>query len=101
MEKRENKSTGCYGFQCHNESGQIYWKQCNKTNEVCENDQCVIMKEEVTYSVENEVEGINATDLNMTVIQIAISNLTDIDEDIIRIRVDIDEIMKLFVLLSY
>ena len=48
MEKRENatlwesKTTGCYEFQCHNESGPMYWKQCNKTNEVCENDQCVI-----------------------------------------------------------
>ena len=93
MKKRENatiwerKTTGCYEFQCHNESGPIYWKQCNKSDEVCENDQCII-REEVTYSVEIEVEGINVTDLNITEIQTTTSNLTGIESDKLRIRVD-------------
>ena len=87
MEKRENatlwesKTTGCYEFQCHNESGPMYWKQCNKTNEVCENDQCVVIKKEVTYSVEIEVDGINVTELNITEVQNIICNLTGIDSN--------------------
>ena len=97
MTKRENatiwesKTTGCYEFQCHNDSGPIYWKQCNKTDEICENDHCIVTKEEVTYSVEIEVDGINVTDLNMTEIQTTISDLTGIDEGKIRIRVDIND----------
>ena len=97
MEKRENatkwesKSNGCYEFQCHNDIGPIYWKQCNKTDEVCENDKCVVVKEEVTYYVEIEIDGIDETDLNMTEIQITISNLTGIEEDKIRIQVDTND----------
>ena len=96
MEKRENatmwesKSNGCYEFQCHNDSGPIYWKQCNKTDEVCEKDQCVVMKE-VTYYIEIEVDGIDATNVNMTEIQITISDLTGIEEDKLKIHFDSNE----------
>ena len=86
----KNKSNGCYEFQCHNESGPIYWKHCNKTDEVCENDQCVI-KEEVTYYVEIEVNGIDVSDLNMTEIQQTISNLTNIKADKVRIQVETND----------
>ena len=91
IQKRENatiwesKSNGCYEFQCHNESGPMYWKQCDKSDDVCENGQCVT-KKEVKYSVEIEVEGINVTDLNMTEIQSTISDLSGIEEDKLRIR---------------
>ena len=89
--KWESKRNECYEFQCHNESGPIFWKQCNRTDEVCENDQCVIVKEEVTYSVEIEIDGIDVSDLNMTEIQITISNLTGIEEDKLRIRFDTND----------
>ena len=96
MDKRENatiwesKTTECYEFQCNIDSGPIYWKQCNKSDKVCENDQCVT-REEVTYYVEIEVDGINVTDLNMTEIQDTISDLTGIEEDKIRIRVETND----------
>ena len=108
MEKRdnasewENRTTGCYEFQCHNESGPIYWKQCNKTNEICENGQCV-MEEEVTHSVVIEIETTDVIDFSMTEIQNTISNLTGIEEDRIRIRVitnDENEIVKIVVVVD-
>ena len=89
----EDKSNGCYEFKCHNESGPIYWKQCNSTDKierVCENNQC-INKEEMMFFVEIDVEGIHLSNLNMTEIQHTISNLTDIEADKLRIRVDINE----------
>ena len=86
----EDRSNGCYEFQCLHEGGPVYWKQCNKTNQICENDQCVT-KEEVLYSVVIEVEGIDVTNMNMTEIQRTISNLTNIDTDKIRIRVEVNE----------
>ena len=55
--------TACYEYQCHNDSGAIYWKQCNNTNEitrVCENDQCIEVKPEndgEKYIVEIEGSG--------------------------------------------
>ena len=107
LEKRENatiwesKTTGCYEFQCHNDSGPIYWKQCNKTDEVCENDKCVVAKEELPYYVEIEVEGINVTDLNMTEIQNTISDLIDMEVDEIRIRVETnDEVIRIIVIVN-
>ena len=99
MKKRENatiwesKSNACYEYQCYNDSGPIYWKQCNstdKTKNVCENDQCVDNKEMIVY-VEIDVEGIDLTNLNMTEIQSTISNLTNIETDKLRIRVDIND----------
>ena len=75
---------------------------CNKTNEVCENDQCVNVKE-VTYYVEIEIDGVNVTDFSMTEIQSAISNLTGIEEDQIRIRVDtndINEVIRIIVIVD-
>ena len=45
MDKRDNstewesKSNACYEYQCHNDSGAIYWKECNNTDNterVCE-----------------------------------------------------------------
>jgi len=41
--------------------------------------------------VEIEVIGINVTDLNMTQIRSELSNLTNINEDDLRIRVNVDE----------
>ena len=76
----ESKTTGCYEFQCHNNSGPIYWKQCSEADEVCENDQCVA-NDEVTLYVEIEVEGIDVTDFKMTEIQNTISDLTGIEAD--------------------
>ena len=99
---RESKTTGCYEFQCHNDSGPIYWKQCNKTDEVCENDQCVV-KEEVTCSVVIEGDGIDTSDLNMTEIQSTISDLTGIEEDKLRIRFetnDNDEVIRIIVIVD-
>ena len=96
MEKRENatiwesKSNGCYEFQCHNDSGPIFLKQCNNANEVCENDQCVV-KEEVPYYVEIEMEGISVNDLNINEIQTTLSDLTGIEMDKLRIRFDTNE----------
>ena len=43
------------------------------------------------YSVEIEVDGINLSDLNMTEIQITINNLTGIEADKLRIRVDTND----------
>ena len=43
------------------------------------------------YIVEIDVEGIDITNLNMTEIQNVISNLTDIETDKLRIRVDMNE----------
>ena len=108
MEKRENatiwesKTTGCYEFQCHNDSGPVYWKKCNKTDEICENDQCVV-KKEVTYYVEIEVDGIDVTELNTTEIRSAISDLTGIEEGKLRIRVETnekDEIIRIIVVVD-
>ena len=45
----------------------------------------------MTYSVEIEVDGLDLTELNMTEIQITISNLTGIETDKLRIRVDIND----------
>jgi len=99
----EDKSNGCYEYQCHNESGGIYWKECNSTDEterVCENDQCIIKKEEI-YTVEIEVEGIDLTNLNMTEIRSTISNLTNIEVIKLRIRVVLnakDEVITIIVI---
>jgi len=108
MEKRENatkwerKTNECFEFLCSFESGPIYWKQCNKTDEVCENNQCVTMGE-VTFAVEIEVEGIILTDLNMTEIRCTISDLTNTEPERIRIRVDTnsnDEIVRIIVIVN-
>jgi len=93
----ESKSNGCYVYECHNNSGGIYWKECNSTKEtekVCENDQCIDLeseKEEEVFHVEIEVEGIDLTNLNMSEIQNTISELTNIEKDKLRIRVDLNE----------
>ena len=110
MEKRENatfwerKTTECYEFQCNNESGPVYWKQCNKSGEVCENDVCVVKKEEKKYSVIIEViNGIHLTDFKMTEIRSVISNLTNIDADKINIRINTnekDEIIEIIVIVN-
>jgi len=95
IEKRDNasiwerKTTGCYKFQCHHDSGPIYWKQC-KTNEVCEDNHCVVKKEE-PYSVEIEVDAFDVTDLNMTEIRVTISDLTGIEADELRIQVNTND----------
>jgi len=91
----ESQSNACYEYKCYNDTGGIYWKQCNstdKTERVCENDQCIVREpEKEKYYVEIEVEGINVTNLNMTEIQSTISNLTNIEEDKLRIRVDLND----------
>ena len=108
MEKRENatiwesKTTGCYKFQCHNDTGPIYLKQCNKKDEVCENDQCA-KNEEVTYYVEIEVERIRPNDFKMNVIRKTLSDLTGIEEDKLRIRFetnDNNEITRIVVIVE-
>ena len=98
--KWESRSNGCYEFHCYNDSGPIYWKNCNRTGEICENGQCVSEKEEVTYSVEIDVDRLNVTDINMNELQDTISNLTNVEEDKIRIQVDTndnDEIVRIIV----
>ena len=93
LKKRENvtqwegRSNGCYKFQCHNEMGPIYWKQCNKTDEVCENYQCV-RKEEVLYTVTIEVEGMDVSSFSLIEIRSLLSDLTNIEKDKFRIRID-------------
>jgi hypothetical protein len=95
--KWENRNNECYEYQCHNESGLIYWKQCNDTDKierVCENDQCIEIdpkKEEEEFIVEIEVKEIDLTNLNMTEIRTTISDLTSIDINKLRIRVDLNE----------
>ena len=77
-------------------------KQCNKSNELCGDDQC-ITKEELPLYVEIEVEGINVTDLNMTEVKTTISDLTEIEEDKLRIQFDIndnDEIIRIIVIVD-
>jgi len=91
----ESKSNACYEYQCYNGSA-IYWKQCNNTEEakqVCENDQCVEIKseKEEVFTILIEVEGIDVTDYNMTEIRNAISDLTNIEADRLRIRVNMTE----------
>ena len=96
MEKRdnamiwENKTTGCYKFQCDFDNGPVYWNQCNETDKVCENDQCVV-KEEIPLYVEIEVDGIDVTDFSMTEIRTTISDLTSVEDDKLRIRVETNE----------
>jgi len=101
----ESKSTGCYEFQCNNESGPVYWKQCNKSDEVCENDQCVVVKKEekIYYVIIEIIDGVDITDLNMTEIRSTISDLTGAEADKIRIRVNTnkkDEITEVIVIVD-
>ena len=109
IEKRENatiwesKTTGCYEFQCHNDSGPIIWKQCNKTDEICEIDKCVVLKEETMYYVEIEVDGIDVTDVNISEIQTTISDLTGIEANKLEIRVDTNynnEVIRIIVIVD-
>ena len=108
MEKRENatiwedKSTGCYEFQCDVDFGLIYLKQCNKTDEVCENDQCA-KNEEVTYYVEIEVDGIDVTDYKMNEIRKTISDLTGIEAEKLKIQFDTsdnDEVIPIIIVVD-
>jgi len=87
----ERKTSGCYVFQCHNETGPIYWKQCNKTDEVCENDQCVNNNEVTPYTVVIEIKEKNVTDVNMTEIRSTISNLTGVEIDKLIIRIVVND----------
>ena len=53
--------------------------------------------------VEINVSGIDVTNLNMTEIQITISDLTSIEADKLRIRADIndkDEVVQIFVIVN-
>ena len=99
VNKRENatvwetQSNGCCEYQCHNDSESTYWKKCSsteKTQRLYENEQCTD-NEEMMFYVEIEVEGIDLTNLNVTEIQSTINNLTNIEADKLRIRVDINE----------
>ena len=95
-EKRDNatmweRSTECYEFECNFERGPIFWNRCNGSDEFCEDDKCIIMKEEMTYTVEIEVEGMEVTDMNMTEIRNTISDLTQIEMDKLRIRIDAND----------
>ena len=70
---------------------------------MCENDQCVVTKEDIIHSVEIEVQGIDVTDFNLTEIQTTISDLTGVDTDKLRIRVETDshnEITKIIVIVD-
>jgi len=90
----ESKSNGCYEFQCLKDRGAVYWKQCKETEEVCENDRCITAEsanEEDVFKVEIDVSGINVANLNMSEIQNAISILTDIETDSIRIRAEVND----------
>ena len=94
---------GCYENQCHNESGPVYWNQCNETSEVCENDQCVVWQK-VVYSVVIELEeGIDVSELSMSEIRSATSVLAHVEENKVRIRVEVNEkneIIRIIVTLS-
>ena len=98
----ERKSTDCYKYQCHNESGPIYWNYCNKADEICENGQCIAKEKDLTSpTVEIELEGPDLTNFNMSEIQAVISNLTNIEADELRIRVetnDKDEIVRIIII---
>ena len=109
MEKRENatewenRSTGCYEFECDYESGPIFWNNCTDTDHVCENDMCVMKEDDVSHTVVIEVEEIQLLDLKMNEIQDTISNLTSIEADKLRIRVDTNEkneIIRLIVIVD-
>jgi len=103
MKKRENatewesKSNGCYEYQCDNESGPIYWKECNSsegTERVCENDRCIKIeseKEKKLFHVEIELTGLDLTNFNGTEFQVSLSNLANIEAEKLRIRVNMNE----------
>ena len=58
---------------------------------------------EEKYIVEIDVDGIDLTNLNMTEIQSTISNLTSIDEEYIRIQVELnenDEVVRIVVVVD-
>jgi len=102
MTEWESKSTGCYAFECDKDRGPIYWKQCNKSDEICENDQCVI-GEEVTFAVVVTVEGVDVTSFNMAEFQSTISNLTSVEADAIRVRFvtnDKGEVIQIIVIVK-
>ena len=60
---------------------------------MCENDKCVVIDSNYDegFIVEIQVEDMNMSNMNISEIQTAISNLTKIDPDKIKIRADIDD----------
>jgi len=53
----ENKTNACYEYQCVNDSGPIYWSQCNSTEEIkreCRNDQCIVIEQEASSGIMNK-----------------------------------------------
>jgi len=104
----ENRTNGCFKFECTFDYGPVYWKDCNSTEtteRVCEDDQCKVIetnkKDQVV--VEIEVEGIDVTTTNITEIRSILSNLTNITVDELIIRAEINdknEIVRIIVLVD-
>jgi len=89
----ESKSNSCYEYQCDEDKGPIYWKQCNNSGSmerVCENDQC-IEKYQARLCVEISVEDIDVGSLNMTELRKTISSLTNVEESKLKIQADVNE----------
>ena len=107
----EDRSTGCVEFVCDNESGAFYWwSKCNSTQgdgvtRMCENNECVEVESDGVdgYVVEIVVEGMNASNLNMTEVEEALDGLADIASDKMTIRAVIDDdgnVVRIYVILD-
>jgi len=75
-----NLMTACAEFQCHDELGPIQWSVCNCTETeryMCTNDGCML--EDFDLYVEIVVQGLQASDMNLTRVTSEIKELTKVN----------------------
>jgi len=105
--KWEDKTDGCFTYQCSNESGGIRWSKCNSTNEAkwtCVSGECVnedMLDDE--WRIEFEIEDLNMSEFNSRQILMIISDSSGIDINAIDIASQIDDngrVVKIIVIVN-
>jgi len=89
----ENRTNGCFKYQCHNESGGLVWSTCNstdKTSFVCVNNECLEEGANEGWSVIVDVSELNVTDFSSDETLDELSRHTGIDVNDMSIGTETD-----------
>jgi len=88
----ESRTKGCVDYTCDNNTGGIVKSLCNDGNEICVNDKCV-EKASITdnWIVEIDVYETSIEELNTTQIISDISDLAEVNADVMKIGIEFNE----------
>jgi len=96
-EEWENRTNDCIAYQCHNQSGLIWWSRCNSSDDkhmLCVNDtKCVEEDDEddKKWAIDIQINGTGDDPISTKDIAVELSNMTGLDEEDFVITIQCDD----------